>query len=40
MLIPLYEGLLVGHFSLRKEWRLNAWDQLRAGASDQVYITI
>jgi hypothetical protein len=40
MLIPLYESLLVDHFSLRKEWRLNAWDQLRAGASDQVYITI
>src|SRR5215470_6698862 len=40
MLIPLYESLLVDHFCLRKERRLNAWDQLRAGASDQVYITI
>src|SRR5215831_3209595 len=40
MLIPLYESLLVDHFSLRKEWRLNAWDQLCAGASDQAYITI
>src|SRR5215467_1438411 len=31
MLIPLYESLLVDHFSLRKEWRLNAWDQLCVG---------